>query len=790
MILNISPTPSNTASNTPTNTNSGTPCPTPSPTSICLQGTGLTASSVSKVVSSGSTIYVGAFNASQYNGTPISNFFSIISNGALILSAASVNSQVSSILPQSDGKTMIGGSFTLVSGVSRNAIARMNADGTLDTTFIIGTGFAGSSLTIIGIDRNSSGDYFVGGQFTSYSGVSCNNIIKLTSTGSIDNTFSIGTGTNNLVNSVLVQPDGKIIIAGFFTSYSSTTANRIVRLNTNGTIDNTFTTGTGFSNDVFQAVLQTDGKIVCVGNFGSYNGTTIDRVCRLNTDGTIDGTFTSLGFNAAVNDVAIDVDGNIIVTGQFTTYNGILQSRIVKLNPDGTVFTGWNSGSGAGVSIFSVATLPDKKIIVGSSSITTYNGFFVPFLFLLNEYGTLIDCIQVPVTPTRTPTATPTPEPSAEITPTNTSTPTATPTSSSPVITPTTTQTNTQTPSATPTRPIVSPTTTTTNTPTQTLTPTCGTYTTQYMEVDLGGCSNFQLTLFDNPDFTGNANAICDYVVSGCAYGDLGTVYCGTETIAYNDHNHNFNLNAVLLPGECVTGFTVNSVVPACPCVNVVFNQITPTPTATPTLTQTQTQTLTPSPTPTSAITTCACYSFTNTTETTGEVYYTSCLGNSPTTSFVNAGLTITFCAVYGDPVTATSGTIGGLCGGFAQDCNDDGDCSACEECTCLDIITNGSLDIQITQVEVNGTPATYVGGQPLPNTSGSGTGLCTSNTGTVNITVYWTSSVPGQKIDLIDSNSVAYCQNSSTGSQSYTFTGVELNGSQCLTIQANDGTC
>jgi hypothetical protein len=216
----------------------------------------------------------------------------------------------------------------------------------------------------------------------------------------------------------------------------------------------------------------------------------------------------------------------------------------------------------------------------------------------------------------------------------------------------------------------------------------------------------------------------------------------------------------------------------------------TTTPSATPTITPTQTQTLTPSPTPTSAITTCACYSFTNTTETTGEVYYTSCLGNSPTTSFVNSGLTITFCAVYGDPVTATSGTIGGLCGGFAQDCNDDGDCSACEECTCLDIITNGSLDIQITQVEVNGTPATYVGGQPLPNTSGSGTGLCTSNTGTVNITVYWTSSVPGQKIDLIDSNSVAYCQNSSTGSQSYTFTGVELNGSQCLTIQANDGTC
>jgi hypothetical protein len=90
---------------------------------------------------------------------------------------------------------------------------------------------------------------------------------------------------------------------------------------------------------------------------------------------------------------------------------------------------------------------------------------------------------------------------------------------------------------------------------------------------------------------------------------------------------------------------------------------VTPTPT--------QTNTATPT-------TTCACYSFTNTTETTGEVYYTSCLGNSPTTSSVNAGLTITFCAVYGQPVTSTPGTTGGLCAGFVQTCTDDSNCSAC----------------------------------------------------------------------------------------------------------------
>jgi hypothetical protein len=103
----------------------------------------------------------------------------------------------------------------------------------------------------------------------------------------------------------------------------------------------------------------------------------------------------------------------------------------------------------------------------------------------------------------------------------------------------------------------------------------------------------------------------------------------------------------------------------------------TPTPTETPAATETATPTPTETPT-TTPTTTCACYSFTNTTDTTGEVYYTSCLGNSPTTSSVNSGLTITFCAVYGQPVTATSGTNGGLCAGFVQPCTDDSDCSAC----------------------------------------------------------------------------------------------------------------
>ena len=112
----------------------------------------------------------------------------------------------------------------------------------------------------------------------------------------------------------------------------------------------------------------------------------------------------------------------------------------------------------------------------------------------------------------------------------------------------------------------------------------------------------------------------------------------------------------------------------------------TPTPTATPvpptsTPTPTPTSTPTPTPTPTTPPPTCACYSYTNTTEFSGEgygVYYTSCLGGTPTVSYPGAGLTITFCAVYGLSVYGDPGIIGGLCNGWAQACNDDSDCSSC----------------------------------------------------------------------------------------------------------------
>ena len=182
------------------------------------------------------------------------------------------------------------------------------------------------------------------------------------------------------------------------------------------------------------------------------------------------------------------------------------------------------------------------------------------------------------------------------LTPTPTNTPSVTPTST-PTGTPAETPTNTpsETPTSTPTE---TPTNTPTVTPTLTPTSTCP-ITTQYLEVELQDNTKFKLILWNQPNYTSPATANCDYIISGCAYGSLGTIYCGTETILEGQHQHQFNLAPVLLPGEDVVAFDVYSYTAStceCPVDLILPIGPTPTPTATQTSTPTETPTMTPTP--------------------------------------------------------------------------------------------------------------------------------------------------------------------------------------------------
>ena len=296
-----------------------------------------------------------------------------------------------SIAVQPDGKILAGGGFTFYSGTTSNGIIRLNSNGTIDNTFNIGTGFTN---TVLSIAVQPDGKILAGGDFTSYSGVTSNYIIRLNTGGTIDNTFTIGGGFNNSVDSIVLQPDGKILAGGSFASYGGFLRNRIIRLNSNGTIDNTFNIGTGLTNGfdgpVSTIALQPDGKILVGGAFTSYSGVTSNYIIRLNTGGTIDNTFNiGSGFDNGVKTIVLQPDGKILVGGGFTSYSGVTSNRIIRLNTGGTIDNTFNIGSGFDNAVYSIALQPDGKILAGGGFFTLYDGVVCNGIIRLNSDATI-----------------------------------------------------------------------------------------------------------------------------------------------------------------------------------------------------------------------------------------------------------------------------------------------------------------------------------------------------------------------------------------------------------------
>lgn len=289
---------------------------------------------------------------------------------------------------QSDGQILVGGNFTTYQGATANRIARLNSSEYLDYDFSLTTG-AGASNTVRSIEIQSDGSIVIGGNFTSFAGTSANRIVRIFSSGFRDGGFTIGTGFNNVVRKVAIQSDGKIVVGGSFTAYNGTSRSRIIRLNSNGSIDTGFTIGTGFSAQVITIAIQPDGKILAGGSFIDYNGTTQNRITRLNSDGTRDTGFTTgSGFNGNVNAIAIQSDGKIVVGGSFTNYNGTTQNSITRLNSDGTRDSEFTTETGFSGNVNALAIQSDGKIVVGGT-FSTYRGTSTLYICRLNSNGTI-----------------------------------------------------------------------------------------------------------------------------------------------------------------------------------------------------------------------------------------------------------------------------------------------------------------------------------------------------------------------------------------------------------------
>ncbi len=310
------------------------------------------------------------------------------------------------------GDIYVGGNFTSYNGSSDiNRLVKLKYDGSVDTSFDLGVGAtAGFNDEVYSLAVAADGDLYVGGIFTSFNGTSnINGIIRLNPNGTVDSGFNIGVGAsagffaviNPSVRTIVPALDGTtdIYVSGNFTAYNGTGINRIVRLNENGTIDPAFNVGSGFDGWVFAMVASTDGSedIYAAGSFASYSSTGVNGIVRLNPNGTIDGGFTPSGGGGVISTLGVagDGSGDLYVGGDFITFNAVAnRNRLVRLNSDGTLDSGFDIGTGPSAGFDAIVrtllgAVDGTGDVYAGGNFTTYNGLPSNYLVRLNDNGSI-----------------------------------------------------------------------------------------------------------------------------------------------------------------------------------------------------------------------------------------------------------------------------------------------------------------------------------------------------------------------------------------------------------------
>lgn len=255
----------------------------------------------------------------------------------------------------------------------------------VDTTFQIGTA---SSASVNKIDIQSTGKIILSGDFQTFNGVAKKRIVRLNPNGSIDNTFLSGLGIDGPVRATAKQSDDKILVGGIFNTYNSTTIKNLVRINADGTIDSTFNTGIGPNNEITEIFVQHDGKILISGFFSKYNNVSFIGFVRLLPSGAIDPTFNiGTGTNLAPECFTQQTRNLILIGGAFLRYKGLNVSKLFRVDLNGNVDSTFNAGNIAGP-VQEVMALPNNKIII-AGQFTAINGYFANRIARLFPDGSL-----------------------------------------------------------------------------------------------------------------------------------------------------------------------------------------------------------------------------------------------------------------------------------------------------------------------------------------------------------------------------------------------------------------
>ena len=336
------------------------------------------------------------------DGTMDNSFASVYLDGYNAPAFNMYRAYVRSIALQPDGKIIVGGTFYLYNNtINTGCIIRLNNDGSYDSSFNnLGFQFpsGGGGINKILLQNNK---IIIAGRFTKYGETFQKHIIRVNYDGTLDNSFNISTwspDTFDIINTVIQKSDGNLLLGGkFYWSF--------IHLNSDGyflgpPVGGSFTNGP----EIRCVIEQFDGKVVCGGTFNFQDilddvFLDIKGVTRLQNNYTSDSSYSiNIGINfGEVNSILQQSDGKIVLFGSFTQFNETTVNRIVRLNIDGSIDHSFNSagfgfGGSAPAGDFSrdgcILKQTDGKILVGGG-FETYNGTPVKAIVRLNNPSVL-----------------------------------------------------------------------------------------------------------------------------------------------------------------------------------------------------------------------------------------------------------------------------------------------------------------------------------------------------------------------------------------------------------------
>ncbi|HEY6226832.1 MAG TPA: chitobiase/beta-hexosaminidase C-terminal domain-containing protein [Verrucomicrobiae bacterium] len=271
---------------------------------------------------------------------------------------------------QPDGKVIATGNFTNYNNVQSFGIIRINPDGSRDTSFNLGGGLDSWGRHI---ELLSNGQILVSGWFNNYNGASFNRIARINADGSPDTSFHPFFGDRTACYDTKVVANNKIVVCGHSVNADGLFNREIKRINWDGTDDSSFV---GYSNEKTESMaIQSDGKIIIGGYFNNVDGQVKTGVARMNADGTLD-TSWGASIDNYVWTVAFDSSGRLLISGGFYTVDGVSRNGVARLLTGATSGGGGGGGTTSPAPTLSAAAVSSSQInLTWTDSATDRNGY-------------------------------------------------------------------------------------------------------------------------------------------------------------------------------------------------------------------------------------------------------------------------------------------------------------------------------------------------------------------------------------------------------------------------------